>query len=267
MQRVLDREVAIVTGSESGIGQSIAVLFGASGAHVVVDEFAYPERARQTVELIEKAGGRAVAVHADVRAENDVERLFAAAERQFGPVTILVNDAGINGHGKEVIDMDLHLWQETIGTNLTGPFLLSRRFMRSYREAGRRGGRIINISSVHETMPMIGSAEYCATKGGLMMFMRTLALEAAKFSVTVNNIGPGAILTPMNQELKEDPQKRKEQEKTIPLGRVGEPDDIGRVALFLAGPDAAYITGTTVFADGGLLLNVGSGPYAQNAAS
>ncbi len=267
MQISLTGQVAVVTGSESGIGQSIAKLFGENGAGVVVNEFAYPDRANETVEDIEDAGGKALAVHADVRKEEDVDKLFAAAESKFGPVTLLVNDAGINGHGKEVVDLDFHLWQETLGTNLTGPFLCSRRFMRSYKEQGRSGGRIINISSVHETMPMMGFAEYCATKGGLMMFMRCLALEAAKYKVTVNNIGPGAILTPMNQELKEDPEKRKEQEKTIPLGRVGVPDDIGRVALFIAGSESSYMTGATVFVDGGLLLNVGSGPYQQDSGS
>ncbi len=267
MPNSLEGQVAVVTGSESGIGQSIAKVLGGAGAAILVNEFAYSERAEQTVQDIERSGGKAAAVHADVRKEDDVEKLFAAAEKRFGPVTILVNDAGINGHGKEVVDLDLHLWQETLGTNLTGPFLCSRRFMRAYKESGRSGGRIINISSVHETMPMMGFAEYCATKGGLMMFMRCLAMEAAKYKVTVNNIGPGAILTPMNEELKEDPEKRKKEEKTIPLGRIGVPDDIGKVALFLAGTQSAYMTGTTVFVDGGLLLNVGSGPYQQDSGS
>ena len=260
MQSALSGQVAVVTGSESGIGQSIAKLFGANGASVIVNEFAYPDRARETVAEIERTGGRAAAVHADVREERDVEALFSQAEQRFGPPTILVNDAGINGESHDVADLSLDGWNEILGTNLTGPFLCARRFMRAYRDGKRSGGRIINISSVHESMPAIGVSAYCASKGGLMMFMRCLALEAAKYKITVNNIGPGTIMTPMNQDLAKDPKELKEHEKTIPIGRVGYPDDIGRVALFLAGPESEYMTGTTLFVDGGMLLNVASGP-------
>jgi len=264
MQIDLKDQVAVVTGSESGIGQAIAKLLGANGASVVVNEFAYPDRVRETVNEIERSGGKAIAVHADISKESDVEKIFSAAESSFGPVTILVNDAGINGESEEVAELSMEGWQELLGTNLTGAFLCSRRYMRAYRDGKRSGGRIINISSVHETMPSIGSAAYCATKGGLMMFMRCLALEAAKHKVTVNNIGPGTIMTPMNKDLAENPKELKEHEKTIPIGRVGYPEDIGRVALFLAGPESEYITGTTLFVDGGMLLNVGSGPPQEN---
>lgn len=260
MNSDLQRKTAIVTGAESGIGAEIAKVFGRSGARVVVVEFAYANWANEVVRHIKDNGGDAISVHADVSKEEDVEHLFSESESHFGPVDILVNDAGINGHDKEVVDLDLDLWEQTLATNLTGPFLCSRRFLRAVRDAKRTGGKIINISSVHETMPMIGTAEYCASKGGLMMLTKCLGLEAAKYGVNVNSIAPGAIVTPMNKEIEHDPNKRKKEEQAIPLGRVGQPEDIARVALALAGSESGYMTGTTVFVDGGLLLNVGSGP-------
>lgn len=263
MDRLLSGKTAIVTGAESGIGAEIAKRFGEHGANIAVVEFAYPEWARDVVRYIEEHGSQALSVHADVGKEADVETLFAQTEERFGDVHILVNDAGINGHDKEVVDLDLELWEQTLRTNLTGPFLCSRRFMRAVKNGKRSGGKIINISSVHESMPMIGTAEYCASKGGLMMFNKTLALEAAKYKVNVNNIGPGAIITPMNKEVKDDPEKRKEEEKKIPWGRVGCPDDIASAALYLASEQSDYVTGATLFVDGGLLLNVGSGPPGQ----
>lgn len=263
MERLLSGKTAIVTGAESGIGAEIAKRYGEHGANVAVVEFAYPDWAREVVTYIEEHGGHAISVHADVGKEPDVEQLFAETEARFGEVHILVNDAGINGHNKEVVDLDLELWEETLRTNLTGPFLCSRRFMRAVKNGKRTGGKIVNISSVHETMPMIGTAEYCASKGGLMMFNKTLALEASKYKVNVNNIAPGAIITPMNKEVKEDPEERKKEDEKIPWGRVGCPDDIASAALFLASAQSDYVTGTTLFADGGLLLNVGSGPPGQ----
>jgi glucose 1-dehydrogenase len=263
MERLLENKTAIVTGSESGIGAEIAKRYAEHGANVVVVEFAYPDWANDVARYASEHGAQALVVHADVGKEEDVERLFSQAEQRFGTVDILVNDAGINGHDKEVVDLSLELWQETLNTNLTGVFLCSRRFLRAIRDAKRTGGKIINISSVHETMPMIGTAEYCASKGGLLMFTKTLALEAAKYKVNVNNIGPGAILTPMTKELKSDPEKMKEEEEAIPWGRVGRPEDIASAALFLATGQSDYMTGATIFVDGGLLLNVGSGPPSK----
>lgn len=259
----LQEKVAVVTGAESGIGAQIAKEFAQAGARVVVNEFAYPDWAADVVKYAQEHGGQAVCVHADVADEGDVERLFAQAEREFGPVDILVNNAGINGHGKETIDLSLELWNQTLATNLTGPFLCARRMLRGLRDAKRKGGKIINITSVHETMPMIGFAEYCASKGGMLMFTKTLALEAAKFGVNVNSIAPGAIMTPMNKELKEDPKEMQHEREVIPWGRVGQPEDIAHVARFLAGSASDYMTGTTVFVDGGMLLNVASGPPGQ----
>jgi len=249
-----------VTGAESGIGQAIATLFGREGEAVVEREFAYPEGARETVEAIVANGGKAVSVHADVTNESDVEKLFAAAE-EFGPrASILVNDAGISPSGHNVVDTTRELWNQTLATNLTGPFLCSRRFLRSLRDRNEQGGKIICITSVHQDMPALGIAAYCASKGGHHMFMKCLALEAAEYRVNVNAIAPGTILTPMTKELIENPKERAEHERTIPWGRSGVPEDIANAALFLATADSDYVTGTTLVVDGGMLLNVGSGP-------
>jgi len=263
MDKALEGKVAIVTGAESGIGAAIAKLFGENGASVAVVEFAHPDWAQDVADHIGANGGKAITVHADVSKERDVETLFARTEKELGPVDILVNDAGINGHGKKVVDLTLDLWSETIATNLTGVFLCTRRFLRGMRDAKRKGGKIVNISSVHETMPMIGFSEYCAAKGGLMMLTKCLGLEAAEFKVNVNSLAPGAIVTPMNEEVRVDPEERRKEEEKIPWGRVGQPEDMASIALFLATPQSDYMTGTTVFADGGLLLNVGSGPPGE----
>ena len=263
MSNELKGKTAIVTGAESGIGAGIAKRFGACGARVAVNEFARPQWAADVVKYIKDHGGDAVSIHADVGTEQGVDQLFSQAEQQFGTVDILINNAGINGHNKEVVDLDYHLWMETITTNLTGPFLCSRRFLRAFRDAKRTGGKIVNISSVHETMPMLGFAEYCASKGGLMMFTKCLALEATKYRVNVNSIAPGAILTPMNKELKEDPKEMQHEKEVIPWGRVGDADDIAKIAVVLATDQSDYMTGTTVFVDGGMLLNVASGPPGQ----
>jgi len=257
---LLDGQVAVVTGSESGIGQSIAVAFGLAGAAVVVNEFANPEGARATVSTINAGGGTAVSVHADVSQEGDVERLFAQAEQLGTRASILVNDAGVNANGKDVVDTELDDWNRTIATNLTGAFLCSRRFLRAVREREEAGGKIICITSVHQEMPALGTAAYCATKGGLHMFVKCLALEAAQYGVNVNAIAPGTILTAMTKELIENPKERAEHEKTIPWGRSGVPEDIAQAALYLASANSDYVTGTTLVVDGGMLLNVASGP-------
>lgn len=257
---ILDGQIAIVTGAESGIGQAIATLFGREGAAVVVGEFAQTDGARATVDTIVANGGRAVSVHADVTLEADVEKLFAAAEKFGSRASILVNDAGISPSGHNVVDTTRELWDQVLATNLTGPFLCSRRFLRALRDRGERGGKIVCITSVHQEMPALGVAAYCASKGGHHMFVKCLALEAAEYRVNVNAIAPGTILTAMTKELIEDPKERADHEKTIPWGRSGVPDDIAHAALFLAGPDSDYVTGSTVVVDGGMLLNVASGP-------
>lgn len=249
---------AIVTGADSGIGAAIARVFASSGANVTVNYIEDEDGARGVVRDIESAGGNALLVKADVRSETDVERLFSQTEHRFGTVDVLVNNAAVNSAGKDVADLELSEWQKLIDTNLTAGFLCSRRFVRPLRER-KQPGRIINITSVHQEMPAKGVAEYAAAKAGLWNFSKVLALEVAELGITVNNIAPGTILTPMNQELLDDPKALAEHVKTIPMRRAGRPEDIAGVALFLAGNASSYMTGATLVVDGGMLLNVGSG--------
>ncbi len=258
MSNELSNRVAVVTGSDSGIGAEIARRFAAAGAAVVIN-YLHDRAGAQSVRTdVERAGGRAIVEGADVGDEGAVERLFERAESAFGPVDILVNNAGRNASGDQVLDMETAVWLQTIQTNLTGTFLCSRRFARTRRHRSG-GGKIVTISSVHEEMPAIGVAEYCAAKGGLRMFTRCLALELAIHKINVNNIAPGTILTAMNQDLLDDETALREHEATIPWKRAGVPEDVAELALFLAGPRSDYITGATFTVDGGMLLNVANG--------
>ncbi len=258
VQLKLKGRVAVVTGADSGIGQEIAIAFGSEGAHVVVDFLHDRDGAQRTCEAIEAAGGRCAPVQADVGDEDAVEMLFETCEAEFGEATILVNNAALNASDVRVADMGLQQWERTLRTNLSGPFLCSRRFVRALRNSAR-GGKIINVTSVHEEMPAIGIADYCASKGGLRNFTRCLALELATLKINVNNIAPGTVLTPMNQDLMDNPAALKEHEDSIPWKRAGRPRDVANLALFLAGDASDYITGTTLVVDGGMLLNVGNG--------
>lgn len=248
---VLEGRVAIVTGSDSGIGQAVAVRFAAAGADVCVTYHTDREGADETRSRVEAAGRRAIIVQVDVREESEVERMFDQTAAELGVPWILVNNAAINADGTEVADMTSEGWDDTLRTNLYGPFYGCRRFIRERRRDGG-GGRIINISSVHEEIPTRGGGAYDASKGGLRMLMRGLALEVADDGITVNNIAPGMILTPMNQEAMEDPATREEKTKDIPLQRAGRPEEVAGLALYLASPESGYVTGESVFIDGGL---------------
>ncbi|MDQ2817585.1 MAG: glucose 1-dehydrogenase [Candidatus Eremiobacteraeota bacterium] len=258
MEKQLSGRVAVVTGADSGIGQAIAQHFGRHGAAVVIDYLNDSAGAEQTRRAVEQSGGRAMVVPSDVRDEQAVEELFQACEARFGAATILVNNAARNASGVRVTDMSLDQWEDTLRTNLTGAFLCSRRFVRGL--GGRLlGAKIINVTSVHEEMPAVGTADYCASKGGVRNLTRCLALELATLKINVNNIAPGTVLTQMNQELLDDPEALTEHEQTIPWKRAGRPDDIANVALFLASEASDYVTGATFVVDGGMLLNVGNG--------
>jgi glucose 1-dehydrogenase len=256
--KILAGQIAVVTGSDSGIGQAIAVEFAQAGADVAVDYLEDEAGAERTRNAVEAAGAKAIVVRADVSDASDVDRLFDACEEALGMPTILVNNAGTDALGKPVTELTPDEWSKSLRTNLTGPFLCTRRFVNALA-AQNRPGKIINISSVHEDIPRAGAAEYCASKGGLRNLMRCLTLELADKHINVNNIAPGMVLTPMNQEAIDDPKKREDEVQSIPLKRAAAPEEIAKVALFLASPSNGYVHGSTYVIDGGLMRNLGQG--------
>lgn len=255
---VLAGRLAIVTGAESGIGAATAAALGAAGAAVAVLYFNDAAAAAKTVRSVEAAGGRAIAIQADVGSEAAVESAFDRALAGIGLPDILVNSAGLNQSGINVADMPAAQWNRLMATDLTGPFLTSRRFVRGLRDA-RKPGAIVNISSIHAEVPRAGAADYDAAKGGLRNLTTTLALECAPLHINVNAIAPGMILTPMNARAQTDADYRKRLEASIPWRRAGTAAEIAKIAVFLASPDANYITGATLTVDGGLSLVLGQG--------
>jgi glucose 1-dehydrogenase len=246
-------KVAIVTGSSSGIGQSIAIRLGSEGASVVVDFLSHPDAADETKSKIEAAGGKAITLHADVSKLADVQNLVEQAWQQLGSCDILVNNAGVerNAPFQDVSEADYDL---VLNTNLKGAFFLTQRFVQKLI-AAKKPGRIVNISSVHEDMVFPNFASYCAAKGGMRMLMRDLAVELGPLGITVNNVAPGAINTPINASLLADKPKLDALLRNIPLGRLGMPEDVASLVAFLASDEAAYITGSTYVVDGGLMRN------------
>ena len=199
-----------------------------------------------------------MAIAADVRDEAEVDAVFEAAVEAFGAPSILVNAAGVDAAGMPVADMELDHFETVLRTNLVGPFLFCRAFIRGCK-AGKCRGKIINITSVHEDIPRAGAADYCASKGGLRNLTRCLALELAEEGITVNNLAPGMVLTPMNQEAIDDSKVREEQTASIPMKRAAQPEEVAELALYLASDAAGYATGATFTLDGGLSMNLGQG--------
>lgn len=255
--RLTDR-VALITGSDSGIGQATAIEFAKEGADVVVTYFEDDTGARETVRGVEATGRRALLRQLDVTSESSIESVFDDTLAEFGRIDILMNNSSVDSSGKEIAEIELEAWETALRTNLTGPMLCCRRFINERRRAGG-GGRIINVTSVHDEIPRPGAAEYCASKGGLQNLTRTLALELAGDKINVNNLGPGMVLTPMNQEALDDPRAREEQVQSIPFKRAAEPREVARLAVFLASDDAAYVSGSTYYIDGALMQNQGQG--------
>jgi glucose 1-dehydrogenase len=246
-------KVAIVTGSSSGIGQSIAIRLATEGAHIVVDYRTQPEGAADTAARIEATGCKAVIVQADVSQIAATQNLVDQAYSQLGRCDILINNAGVEKNAPfcDVTEAD---YDQVLNVNLKGAFFLTQAFVRRLRDV-KLPGRVINISSVHEDMVFPNFSTYCASKGGIRMLMRDLAVELGPLGITVNNIAPGAIATPINKSLLEDQPKLNALLASIPLGRLGTPEDVASLAAFLASDEAAYITGSTYVVDGGLLRN------------
>ncbi|TDX28384.1 glucose 1-dehydrogenase [Modicisalibacter xianhensis] len=258
MEQRLAQEIAIVTGSDSGIGQATAIAFAREGADVAVTYLHDKEGAEHTQREVEAAGRKVVLIHLDQRDPSSVENLFREAQENLGTPTILVNDAGSDAIGKPVKDLSLEEWDDQIRTNLYGPFLCCQQFLRTIEGTGKHGS-IINITSVHQEIPRAGASGYDVSKGGLRNLTRTLALEVAEQNINVNNIAPGMVLTPFNQQAIDDPQAREKQVQSIPMKRAAEPEEIANVAVFLASDQARYIHGTTIVVDGALMQFQGQG--------
>ncbi len=258
MSRSLEGQVAIVTGSDSGIGQASAIAFAEQGADLVVLYLEDAAGAADTGAAVEAAGGRALIRHCDVSDEDAVKEVFSAAMSTFGRVDILMNCAGRDASGKPVDELPTDVWDHAIRVNLYGAMFFCREFIKLRKAAGG-GGKIINVTSVHDLIPRAGAADYDCSKSALAALTRTLALELAPHRINVNNIGPGMVLTPMNQQAVDDPRKREEQVQSIPFKRAAEPSEIAGLAVFLASKAADYVTGSTYYMDGGLMQNLGQG--------
>ena len=253
MAKRLEGKVAIVTGSGSGIGKAIAERLAQEGANLIVDYRDHVDEAQDTVSKIEAAGGKAVMVHADVSVLNDCTNLVEQAWQQLGSCDILVNNAGIE-KGADFWDVTEADFDAVMNVNFKGAFFLTQAFVRKLRDA-KKTGSVINISSVHEDMVFPHFSTYCASKGAMRMLMRDLCVELGPLGITVNNIAPGAIATPINAAMMADPKELDPLLRNIPLGRLGKPEEVAGVAAFLASADGAYVTGSTYFIDGGLIRN------------
>ena len=252
----LENKVAVVTGSSSGIGEAIALAFAANGAAVVINYSRHEDAAQKVLDKVEGAGGKGLVVGADVSDPKEVEAMVQQATHAFGRLDIMVNNAGME-RKMPFLETPFEVWQETIAVNLTGAWLGCQAAAKQMVAQGDTG-RIINVSSVHEDLAMPTNAPYCATKGGVRMLMRTLAVELAPHNITVNNIAPGAIETPMDAPLEENPDEMKTLLSEIPLGRMGKPEEVANLALFLASDDSSYVTGSTLFVDGGMIRQGGT---------
>ena len=258
----LKGQKALVTGASSGIGKAVTIALGQAGADVVVNYVGAEAPADEVAAVVADSGVRALAIRADVSQELEVEAMFTKMFKEFGTIDILVNNAGLQ---KDVPfeEMTLVQWNTVIGVNLTGQFLCARAAVREFKRRGVvkdvsvSAGKIICMSSVHQTIPWAGHVNYAASKGGIMMMMKSIAQEVAAYRIRVNSICPGAIRTPINTSAWSTPEAYESLLSLIPYKRIGEPDDIGRVAVFLASDQADYINGASIFVDGGMTLYPG----------
>jgi len=258
----LKGQSALVTGANSGIGMAVAIALANDGANVVVNYVSHPEAADAVVKQIENNGGNAIAVKADISKEDEVQSMFQQMFAKYGTIDILVNNAGLQ-KDSPFESMSLADWQLVLNVNLTGQFLCAREAVKEFLKRGivaersSAAGKIICMSSVHQVIPWAGHVNYASSKGGIEMMMKSLAQELAPKKIRVNSIGPGAIRTPINESAWSTPEALNKLLTLIPYGRIGEPEDIGKVAVWLASDESDYLTGTTIFADGGMLLYPG----------
>jgi glucose 1-dehydrogenase len=260
--RSLAGQKALVTGANSGIGRAVAIALGRAGADVVVNYVAGEDAAEAVVAEIEKSGSSAFAFRADVSREEDVKVMFTEVVERFGTLDILVANAGLQ-RDAAFHEMTLEQWNTVLGVNLTGQFLCAREAIGEFMRRGvveavsRSAGKIICMSSVHQEIPWAGHANYAASKGGIMMMMRSLAQEVAPMRIRVNSIAPGAVRTPINTAAWQTPEAYAELMKLVPYRRIGEPEDIARAAVWLASDESDYVVGATLFIDGGMTLYPG----------
>jgi glucose 1-dehydrogenase len=260
--KLLRGQKALVTGASSGIGRSVAIALGHAGADVVVNYVSGPDDAEAVAQEIRRCGSRAIIHRADVSKETEVQEMFRAAIAEWGTVDILVNNAGIQKDAA-FHDLTLAQWQRVIDVNLTGQFLCSREAVREFRRRGVRrdvscaAGKIVCVSSVHDVIPWAGHVNYAASKGGVAMMMKSIAQEVAPYRIRVNSVSPGAIRTPINTEAWSTPDAYKSLLTLIPYKRIGEAEEIGRAAVWLASDDSDYVTGATLYVDGGMTLYPG----------
>ena len=258
----LTGQSALVTGANSGIGMAVAMALANDGANVVVNYVTHPEAADDVVKQIETNGGNALAVQADVSKEDEVQAMFKQMFDKYGTIDILVNNAGIQ-KDSAFENMSLADWQLVLNVNLTGQFLCTREAVREFLRRGIiserscAAGKVICMSSVHEIIPWAGHVNYATSKGGIDMMMKSIAQELAPKKIRINSIGPGAIQTPINKIAWETPEALNKLLTLIPYGRIGQPEDIGKVVVWLASDEADYVNGTTIFVDGGMLLYPG----------
>jgi glucose 1-dehydrogenase len=260
--KLLAGQKALVTGASSGIGKAVAIALGEAGADVAINYGHDREGGEEAADIAKRCGSRVMVVQADVSDEAAVQRMFKEVIGEFGTVDIVVSNAGIQ-QDAALHEMTLEQWNRVLGVNLTGQFLCAREAVREFRRRGVRkdvscaAGKIICMSSVHDVIPWAGHVNYAASKGGIAMMMKSIAQEVAPYRIRVNAISPGAIRTPINTPAWSTPEAYGELLKLIPYNRIGEPEDIGRVAAWLASDQADYITGATLYVDGGMLLYPG----------
>jgi glucose 1-dehydrogenase len=249
----LEGKTVLITGGGQGIGQGIAYRLAEEGANIVIDYVGNPQPANGTVAQIQKRGSKALAVEADISSVDQIHSLMKHAVDYFGAVDVLINNAGVEKHAS-IWEASEHDYDFVLNINLKGAYFACQAFVQ-HCMAVKKPGKIINVSSVHEDLPFPHYTSYCASKGGMKMMMRNLSIELAPYGITVNNIAPGAIETPINTALLNDPVKLKALLENIPLGRLGQVSDVAGVAAFLASADSDYVTGTTIVIDGGLTWN------------